>query len=124
MGDLFGEVSVSVRELELWLYKVARLPHYSTKRAWYAKGWNIISKIQRAKASGELADIFGGEDCEFCGQLLCREQEDILSPICPIDELARLRRRVLVLELVLSAAIAPTARTPHERSPATAPASR
>ncbi len=124
MGDLFGEVSVSVRELELWLYKVARLPHYSTKRGWYAKGWNIISKIQRAKASGELPAIFGDEDCEFCGQLLCREQEDILSPICPTDELSRLRRRVMVLELVLEAATVPTSRQRFERSPATAPASR
>ena len=73
---------------------------------------------------GELLAILGDEDCEFCGQILCREQEDILSPICPTDELSRLRRRVMVLELVLEAATVPTSRQRSERSPATAPASR
>ena len=124
MVDLFGEIAVSVREVELWLFKVPRMPHYSTRRAWYAAGWNVISKIQRAKASGDLPTIFGDESCEFCGQTLCQEQANILSLVRPTDELVRLRRRVAVLELVLAAAIVPIARTPHERSPCRAPASR
>lgn len=101
MGDLFGEIAVSLREVELWLFKVPRMPHYATRRAWYVKGWNVISKIQRAKAAGQLAEILGDESCEFCGQLLCREQADILSPVQPAAELARLRRRVMILELLL-----------------------
>ncbi len=83
------------------------MPHTSTRRAWYTRGWNVISKIQRAKARGELEQILGDESCEFCGQVLCRDQADILPPACPMDELTRLRRRVLVLELVLTAATAP-----------------
>lgn len=101
MGDLFGDVAVSLREIELWLFKVPRIPHYSTKRAWYAKGWNIIDKIKRAKRDGTLPEILGDESCEFCGQVLCREQADILSPVSPAEELSRLRRRVVVLELLI-----------------------
>jgi hypothetical protein len=124
MGDLFGEIAVSVRELELWLYKVPRLPHYSTRRSRYARQYNIAFKIARAKAAGELAAIFGDESCEFCGQVLCAEEADILSGVPPIDQLRLLRRRVKVLELVLKAATVPTSRQRSERSPATAPASR
>lgn len=100
MRDLFGEVAVSLREMQLWLFKVPRLPHYSTRREAYARGYNIISKIQREKLAGTLADVFGDECCEFCGQVLCTEQADILPPVCPEKELSRLRRRVMVLELL------------------------
>lgn len=100
MRDLFGEIAVSVREVELWLFKVPKLPHYATRRAWYVNGYNVISKIQRAKQRGELAAVFGDESCEFCGQTLAQDKEDILSPICPIAELSRLRRRVMVLEVL------------------------
>jgi hypothetical protein len=102
MGDLFGEVPVTLREIQLWLYKVPRLPHYATRRAAYVRQWNVLAKIRRAKLAGELPEILGDEGCEFCGQVLCREQEDILSPVCPSDELARLQRRIEVLELVLT----------------------
>lgn len=101
MRDLFGEVAVSLRDVQLWLYKVPRLPHYATRRASYTRGWNVHSKIARAKQAGELASIFGDECCEFCGQRLCQEQEDILPPIQPSEELARLRRRVRVLEVLI-----------------------
>jgi hypothetical protein len=99
--DLFGEIPVSFREVELWLYKVPRLPHYARNRASYTKGYNVISKIQAHKARGALADAIPNEICEFCGQVLCADQADILPPVRPVDELARLQRRVAVLELVL-----------------------
>lgn len=102
MRDLFGEVAVTLREMQLWLFKVPRLPHYSTRRASYLRQWNVHSKLVRAKLSGELDSILGDQSCEFCGQTLCNEQADILSPIQPGDELARLRRRVEILELVLT----------------------
>jgi hypothetical protein len=102
MRDLFGEVAVTLREMQIWLFKVPRLPHYSTRRASYLRQWNVYFKVARAKEAGELSAIFGDESCEFCGQVLCREQEDILSPIQPGDELARLRRRVQILEMVLT----------------------
>lgn len=78
------------------------MPACSTRRAWYTRGWNVIEKIRRAKEQGTLADTFGDESCEFCGQTLCRDQADILSPVCPIEELTRLRRRVMVLELLIT----------------------
>jgi hypothetical protein len=102
MVDLFGEVAVSLREIQLWLYKVPRMPHGSTRRDWYVRGWNVVSKIKRAKLRGELADVFGDECCDFCGQRLCDEVAP-LSPGVPEIELALLRRRVAVLELVLAA---------------------
>jgi hypothetical protein len=102
MVDLFGEVAVSLREIQLWLYKVPRMPHGSTRRDWYVHGWNVISKIKRAKLAGELDAVFGDESCEFCGQRLCDEVAPV-SPGVPEIELALLRRRVAVLELVLAA---------------------
>lgn len=117
MGDLFGEIAVSVRELELWLYKVPRLPYSSTARSRYARQFNIAFKIARAKEAGELPDILGDESCDFCGQVLCAEQADILSGIRPFDELALLKRRIAVLEIVLAAAIVPTSHPAPERSP-------
>lgn len=101
MRDLFGEIAVSLREIQLWLYKVPRMPHYHRRRASYVRQWNVHFKVARAKERGELAEILGDESCEFCGQVLCADQEDILSPVRPLDELARLRRRVRVLETLL-----------------------
>jgi hypothetical protein len=108
MRDLFGEVAVSLRELQLWLYLVPRLPHYSTRREVYAKGYNIAFKSARAKEEGDLAEILGDESCEFCGQTLCMEKEDISPPVRPVEELARLRRRVMVLELLITPGVSET----------------
>lgn len=114
MRDLFGEVAVSLRELQLWLYLVPRLPHYSTRRASYAKGYNIAFKIARAKEAGELEQILGNESCEFCGQTLCMEKEDILPPVRPAEELSRLRRRLMVLELLITPGVPmPSASSPQ-----------
>lgn len=100
MRDLFGEIAVSHRDVQLWLYKVPRLPHYSTRRAAYVRGWNVHYKVARAKERGELEQIFGDECCEYCGQLLEAEQAPIPA-VDPSIELALLRRRVAVLELLL-----------------------
>lgn len=100
MRDLFGEVAVTLREIQIWLFKVPRLPHYASRRASYVRQWNVHSKIARAKAAGELDSIFGDESCEFCGQTLCREQTYDL-PADPSAELMLLRRRVRVLEVLM-----------------------
>lgn len=102
MVDLFGDVAVSFREIQIWLFKVPRMPYSSTRREWYTRGWNVVEKIKKAKLAGELAQVFGDEGCEFCGQRLCDEVAP-LSPGVPEIELALLRRRVAVLELVLAA---------------------
>lgn len=113
--DLFGEIPVSVREIELWLFKVPRMPHYSTRRAWYVRGWNVVEKIARSKLRGELAGVLGDETCEFCGQLLCQDQAELLPPVSPSGELERLRRRVLVLETVLRISAATNEKPPQGR---------
>lgn len=109
--DLFGDVPVTLRDLELWLYKVAKLPHYHRSRGTYARDWNIIGKIKREKLSGQLAKTFGEEDCEFCGQALCAVSPE--PTISPQAELDRLKRRVAVLEMVLLAATLPALRAPQ-----------
>lgn len=110
--DLFGDVPVTLRDLELWLFKVAKLPHYHRSRGTYARDWNIVGKIKREKLSGQLAKTFGDEECNFCGQTLCA-----VSPaptISPQAELDRLKRRVAVLEIVLVAATLPARRSAQE----------
>lgn len=107
--DLFGEVPVTLRDLELWLFKIPRLPHFHRSRASYARTWNIVDKIRRAKLDGTFDDAIHGEDCEFCGQLLAA-----VSPapsFHPQAELDRLKRRVAVLEMVLHAATLPAFRS-------------
>ena len=83
------------------------MPHYARNRASYTKGYNVISKIQAHKARGALDQAIPDEICEFCGQVLCADQADILPPVRPFDELTRLQRRVQVLELVLRIAAIP-----------------
>lgn len=104
MRDLFGQVPVSLREIELWLYKVPKLPAGSPRRAAYARGWSVADKIARAKLDGWIHDAIPDELCDFCGQQLC--QIEAPAPIAPSDELGRLRRRVAVLEVVLAAVAA------------------
>lgn len=100
MGDLFGEVAVSLREIQLWLYRVPRMPHTSTRRGWYVRGWNVVDKIKAAKRRGDLDAILGDCTCEFCGQPLEAEQAAIPA-VDPAIELSLLRRRVRVLEMLL-----------------------
>lgn len=116
MRDLFGEVAVSFREIQIWLFKVPRLPHDSSRRIAYVRQWNVHFKVARAKESGELAAIFGDESCEFCGQVLCAGPADTL-PAVPSEELILLRRRVAVLEMVLRASSAQRERPACDRPP-------
>ncbi len=107
--DLFGEVAITFRDLSLWLYLVPRLPHTSTRKAAYARGYNIVEKIRRHKLSGEIHQVFGEELCEFCGQRLEQEllHEQTFCPVSVPAEIDRLKRRVAVLEMVLIAATLP-----------------
>jgi hypothetical protein len=100
MGDLFGEIAVSLQEIQLWLYKVPRLPHYATRRASYVRQWNVVDKIRAAKRRGDLSAILGDCSCEFCGRELESDQAAIPA-VDPAIELSLLRRRVQVLELLL-----------------------
>lgn len=110
--DLFGQIPVSLREIELWLYLVPRIPHYSSKRESYARQWNVAHKIAREKAADRLEAMLGDCLCEFCGQILCQEESDAPAPIAPAAELSRLKRRVAVLEMVLAASLLPQREKP------------
>lgn len=97
--DLFGDVPVSVREVEVWMYKVPRLPHYHRWRAKYPQEYNVPDKIRVAKLAGTLPEILGDQCCEYCGERLCREDE--APPADPAAEIALLKRRIMVLEYLL-----------------------
>ena len=101
MVDLFGEIAVSLREIQLWLYKVPRLPHYATRRPSYTRQWNVVDKIRAAKRRGDLEQILGDESCEFCGQGLYAEIVAVSVGV-PALELSLLRRRIAVLELLIT----------------------
>lgn len=84
--DLFGEVPVSRREVRLWLWKV---PVWFSRHApqarvdAYLRGWDVVGKIRRAKAAGELAEILGDEACPHCGALLEPDQPGRMTPWRP-----------------------------------------
>lgn len=101
--DLFDFVSVSLQEIELWLFTVPRIVHTRRGRAASVRNYAVVEKIKRAKLAGTLENILGNGLCEFCGQTICQEQDDIYAPVSPVDEVARLQRRVAVLEVVIRA---------------------
>lgn len=57
--DLFGEVVVTLDEVELWLDRVAGLPKDSPRRAYYAKFWNVADRIKAAKLNGMFDRLTG-----------------------------------------------------------------
>lgn len=57
MRDLFGEVPVTLDEVLLWMLAVSGLPPTSPRFAYYVRGWNVVEKIQRAKAEGRFEQI-------------------------------------------------------------------
>lgn len=97
--DLFGEIPVTVREIELWLFKVPKMPHFHRYRAGYARAWRVADKIRRAKADGTLAAWLDDECCGYCGQVLAPLPDPPSAP--PAAELDALRRRLAVLELII-----------------------
>lgn len=76
--DLFGEIPVTLREIELWLFIVPRLPHYHRARLTYPEHWHVVEKLRRQKAAGTLNEIFMDECCEFCGQTLAADPDGIM----------------------------------------------
>lgn len=50
--DLFGEVSVSTADVELWLDSIKQLSATPSRRAAYAKAYNVEEKIRTAKRNG------------------------------------------------------------------------
>lgn len=50
--DLFGEVSVTKADIELWLDSIKQLSATPSRRTAYAKAYNVEQKIQIAKRAG------------------------------------------------------------------------
>lgn len=50
--DLFGEVSVTTTDVELWLDSIKQLSATPSRRAAYAKAYNVEVKIRTAKRNG------------------------------------------------------------------------
>jgi hypothetical protein len=55
--DLFGEIPVTLEELLAWMLAVPGIPPTDARRfAYYVRHWNVIEKIQAAKADGTFED--------------------------------------------------------------------
>lgn len=50
--DLFGEVSVTTADVELWLDSIKQLSATPSRRAAYTKANNVGEKIRTAKRNG------------------------------------------------------------------------
>lgn len=50
--DLFGEVSVTKADIELWLNGIKQLSATPSRREAYAKAYNVEEKIRTAKKTG------------------------------------------------------------------------
>lgn len=53
--DLFGDVVVTIEDVEMWLDAVPKIPRTSPlRREYYAKNWDVVNKIKAYKLSGEF----------------------------------------------------------------------
>ncbi len=48
--DLFGETSVTISEVDLWMQKAPKMDRSSPRFDWYVKNWDVVGKIKRVKA--------------------------------------------------------------------------
>jgi hypothetical protein len=101
--DLFGEIPVTQREVAIWLAKVPKFAYTRRPQAveGYIRGYNVVDKIRRFKADGKWHQVIPHELCDHCGQLLAQELAPIAAPPVALEELALLRRRVSVLEVLI-----------------------
>jgi len=60
--DLFGEVPVQLDELLGWMLAVPGIPPSSPRFVYYVRCWNVIEKIQAAKAAGTLEETLSAPD--------------------------------------------------------------
>lgn len=57
--DLFGEIPVTLEEIEIWIDVVPGWPRTTSaaRRANYAQNWNVPEKIRQAKRAGDWPRI-------------------------------------------------------------------
>ncbi len=47
--DLFGETSVTISEVDLWMQKVPKMDRSSPRFDWYIKNWDVVGKVKSVK---------------------------------------------------------------------------
>lgn len=55
--DLFGEIPVSLDDLQIWIDVVPGWPRTSPRRAYYVKYYNVADKVKAAKISGFWLEV-------------------------------------------------------------------
>lgn len=50
--DLFGEVRVTLHDIDAWMSAVPRIDPGSPRAAWYARAYDVANKIRAAKLAG------------------------------------------------------------------------
>lgn len=47
--DLFGESSITIDELNLWVETITVFTRHSPRFDWYVKNWDVVNKIKLIK---------------------------------------------------------------------------
>jgi len=56
--DLFGEVIITIEDVELWLDAVPHIFRDQTRqREYYAQNWNVTNKIKLSKLDGSFEKL-------------------------------------------------------------------
>ncbi len=59
LRDLFGEIPVTVPEVEAWMLAVPRMDPHGQRGRHYIKWYDVVGKIRQAKADGRLDELLG-----------------------------------------------------------------
>ncbi len=57
MRDLFGEVAVTIDDVECWLDVIVNNRVSTLKLGYYVVNWNVVDKIRAAKLDGDWERI-------------------------------------------------------------------
>lgn len=57
LKDLFGQVAVTVPEIDAWLRAVPRIEPTSPRAAYYVRAWRVAEKVRDAKRRGNFEQI-------------------------------------------------------------------
>lgn len=60
--DLFGESSITIDELNLWVESITVFTRHSPRFDWYVKNWDVVNKIKVAKKRYHTLDEYFRQD--------------------------------------------------------------
>jgi hypothetical protein len=52
--DLFGEVPVTLHDLDMWCDYIGKAWPSEWRKEWYIKNWNVADKVRRGKLDGSF----------------------------------------------------------------------